>query len=333
MKPRNGKLISWSLIPAAVLLASGCNFSLTTDTLTTPQIIIVTATPQSRPGETQEPAPPSTAEPALTFTPTLELTPTHTATATVAPATMTAGQALSCVKGPHWILYEWVAGIAEGETVTLLAKAAEDWEEYYYVRKSNGTECWAFGGSSTKTGNPALLPLREAPPLPEIEFTITNQTGLIIVDVFIREKDEAAWGADRLGAGNIPVGGTFSLTLTAGFYDVQINDLSHNPLYEKHDRPIGSDANYRSLAVNEKLEFYILNNFAFDLCLFKFRQVGGDWEDLHTAADGAIAPGEKAIFNLLPAFYDVQIYRCTGPMAHSGVGVYFGPAIPGYNAP
>ena len=42
---------------------------------------------------------------------------------TTAPVTMTAGQNLSCVNGPDWILYEWVAAIDKGETVTLTARA------------------------------------------------------------------------------------------------------------------------------------------------------------------------------------------------------------------
>jgi hypothetical protein len=79
---------------------------------------------------------------------------------------MTAGQDLSCVKGPKFDLYDWVAVIKQGETVTLLARASPDWGEYYYVRMSNGTECWAFGGSSTKSGDTASLPVKEAPPTP-----------------------------------------------------------------------------------------------------------------------------------------------------------------------
>jgi hypothetical protein len=244
---------------------------------------------------------------------------------------MTAGQALSCVKGPHWALYEWVAAIAEGETVTLLAKASEDWEEYYFVRKSNGTECWAFGGSSTKTGNPALLPVREAPPLPEIEFTIQNQTGLDIGDVFIREKDAAAWGADRISALLHP-GESFSLTLTAGFYDVKINDFTGGTLYEKHDRPIGADANYRLLAVNEQMEFYIENHQGVDICKIRFRRVGFDWVVVHEEGDH-VHNGERATFLLLPARYDFEVYNCLNVMVDHANNLYFGPSTLGYTSP
>jgi hypothetical protein len=91
---------------------------------------------------------------------------------------MTAGQDLSCVKGPHWVFYEWVAKIVEGETVVLLARSPVERPDYFYVRKSDGTECWAFGGSSTKTGDLSILP--------EITYIIENQTGLNVPDVFIR---------------------------------------------------------------------------------------------------------------------------------------------------
>lgn len=79
---------------------------------------------------------------------------------------MTAGQDLSCVKGPRWDLYDFVTTIKKGEIVTLLARAPSEWGDYYYIRTSNGTECWAFGGSSTKNGDTSSLPEKEAPPTP-----------------------------------------------------------------------------------------------------------------------------------------------------------------------
>ncbi|MFN2300048.1 MAG: hypothetical protein ACK2UB_14480 [Anaerolineales bacterium] len=334
MKTITQTVLRWIALLAVAATTGACNLTLSADSSGSPQVLIVTATPDSQPADTQQQPPPDS-EPAATHTPTLEFTPTHTPTATEALPTMTAGQELSCVKGPHWILFEWVAKVSEGETVTLLAKASEDWEEYYYVRKSNGTECWAFGGSSTKTGEYYNLPVREAPPLPEIEFTIENQTGLEIFDVFIREEDSTDWGADRLGAtGTIPIGGTFSLTLTAGFYDVKISDPTHHPLYEMHDRPIGADANYRYLVLNQKMEFYIQNNYAFTLCEFQLRPIGScTWDTVHSAADGAVATGERITVDLLPGFYDIRIDRCSGPNVVNGLGWYFGPALDGYIFP
>jgi hypothetical protein len=100
--------------------------------------------------------------------PEISLTPTvaPTYTATSSSVTMTAGQDLSCVKGPKWNLYDFVTTIKKGEIVTLLARAPSEWGEYYYVRTSNGTECWAYGGSSTKNGDTSSLPEKEAPPTP-----------------------------------------------------------------------------------------------------------------------------------------------------------------------
>jgi hypothetical protein len=100
--------------------------------------------------------------------PEISLTPTFgpTNTATSSLVAMTAGQDLSCVKGPKWDLYDFVITIKKGEIVTLLARAPSEWGEYYYVRTSNGTECWVFGGSSTKNGDTSNLPVREAPPTP-----------------------------------------------------------------------------------------------------------------------------------------------------------------------
>jgi hypothetical protein len=73
----------------------------------------------------------------------------------------------------------------------------------------------------------------------------------------------------------IAPGASFSLTLTAGFYDVLINDVSHTPLYAKDDWPIGSESSYRINLLNTEIEFYFQNYFTFDLCTFSLRQAGG----------------------------------------------------------
>jgi hypothetical protein len=331
MKPEKPPLTRL-LVPLAIFfIGSACILSTPAGAVATSQIIVVTAT-----GEIQQPEgslPSATSEPTIAQTLTFTLTPTLTPTATTSPVTMTAGQDLSCVKGPHWIFYEWVAGIAEGEVVTLLAKASPEWEEYYYVRKSNGTECWAFGGSSTKSGDLSTLPVREAPPLPEVAYTIENKTGLRVPVVFIRGKDETVWGANRLSAILYP-GEKVSLTLTAGFYDVKILDEAFFALYEEYDRPIGSDPNYNYTLLDDEYEFYVQNNHPFDVCTFSFRPQGGStWTVLHSAADGHVATGAKAWFKLVPGFYDVAVYRCTGPLAGVITTHYVGPAIQGFNVP
>jgi hypothetical protein len=338
MKPTTKTVLRWITLLAVAATTGACNLTLSAGSSGSPQFLILTATSDSRPADTQQQPPPDS-EPAATFTPTLEITPTleftptHTPTATEALPTMTAGQELSCVKGPHWILFEWVAKISEGETVTLLAKASEDWEEYYYVRKSNGAECWVFGGSSTKTGDYYSLPVREAPPLPEVTYTIENATGLNVCDVHIREKDSTDWGADRLGTGWIAPGASHSLTFTAGFYDVRIKDCVCAVLYEEHDRAIGSDAGYRYTLLNNTVDFSIKNDFAFNVCRYDFRIAGGSWETLHSPADGTIANGQYADFTLLVGYYDIQVYRCTGPSAGTFPGRYIGPMTTTFTLP
>jgi hypothetical protein len=318
---------------AALILGGACILETAAGQTAAPQIIVVTATSQPGLQESQEQAPPPGGEPEATFTPGLTLTPTISPSATIAPPTMTAGQDLSCVKGPQWILYEWVAKISEGETVTLLARSPAEWPDYFYVRKAGGTECWAFGGSSTISGDTSTLPVREAPPLPVVQYTIENKTGLRVPVVFIRGKDETDWGANRLSAILYP-GEKVSIAISAGFYDVKILDEAFFTLYEEQDRPIGSDPNYRYTALDDEYEFYVQNNFAFDLCTFSFRPHGGStWTVLHSAADGHVAPGAKAWFKLIPGFYDVAVYRCTGPMAGAVTTHYVGPAIEGFNVP
>jgi hypothetical protein len=329
MKPEKSLSLRLFVLLITMVLGSACNLVMVGGQTAAPQVIVVTATGGTVPQGPVVPSP--TMEPTLTWTLAWTLTSEPTFTVTTAPVTMTASQSLSCVKGPHWILYEWVASIADGETVTLLARAAPEWEEYYYARKSNGTECWAFGGSSTKSGDPSSLPVKEAPPLPEVTYQIDNKTGLAVCDVLIRGKDETVWGADRLGGGTIAPGASFSLTLTAGFYDVLIRDCHTAVLYEKHDRAIGYDPDYRYTLLNNEVEFYFQNNFAFDLCWIWVKPQGGAWKELYSSAtDGHITPGAKAWVKLLVGLYDISFYRCTGAVVANGVDWYIGPDIPGF---
>jgi hypothetical protein len=169
------QFVRW--LPIAVLMFAGsaCNLAIGTQSAANPQFIVVTATLTT--GNPEPILPSSTLEPTQTQTPSVTLTPTLTLTPTMAGVTMTAGQDLSCVKGPKWDLYDWVAIIKQGETVTLLARSTPDWGEYYYVRMSDGTECWAYGGSSTKNGDTSSLPEKEAPPTPtpkiEVNYSVS----------------------------------------------------------------------------------------------------------------------------------------------------------------
>jgi hypothetical protein len=248
---------------------------------------------------------------------TATFTPSITATFTLAPVTMTAGQALSCVKGPDWKLYEWVAGIAEGETVTLIARAVPEIPDYYVVRKSNGTECWAFGGGSTINGSTAGLPVRETPPLPQVTYVIKNSVLINLCDVYIRPMDEAAWGIDRLGAEIIPTNSTFSVTLTAGYYDVQIKDCFFTVLYEEHDRAIGSDPAFRYQEIANDVDFHIQNNFPHSLCLIEIRWEFGSYENLYNAATdgGPIPSGGRKDFTRRTGTYQFRGSRCDGTVA------------------
>jgi hypothetical protein len=338
MKPAISRFKTLLFLAAILVLGNACLIE--TASNTTPMVIVIYATPQ--PGDNSQPvsnpteeinAPqPDAPEPTEEIAPTAE---PPTPTATTAPVTMTAGQALSCVKGPHWILYEWVAGIAEGETVTLLARNDAFGDTYYYVRKADGKECWAYGGSSTVSGDPYSLPEKEAPPLPKVTYVIENKTGLAVCDVLIREKDAGSWGADRLGAGTILPGASFSVELTAGFYDVLIKDCPAGAtLYEEYGRAIGADEGYRYTPVDTQVEFYIQNNHGFDICWFAFKPAGGNWMELHTEADGHIANGEKAWFTLTVGYYDVSIDRCLGGVnVDFAANVYFGPNSTGWTTP
>ncbi|MFN2300046.1 MAG: hypothetical protein ACK2UB_14470 [Anaerolineales bacterium] len=297
---------------AASIIGGACIASTPMASASSPQVVVITATRDGGGGE---------AAPTPTFT--LEWTATIEA-----PPTMTAGQELSCVKGPHWALYEWVAKIAEGETVILLARAPEEWADYYYVRKADGTECWAFGGSSVIDGSTAGLPEREAPPLPEITYVIENRTLLNVSGILIRGQDETAWGANRLSADLHP-GESFSLPLTAGFYDVQVTDYMGGVLYEEHDIPIGSDPGSRTTLVQPMIRFYFENTHPNAICELKTGPMGGTLSEVTIPDDGVIDPGEQIGLELLAGKYQFSFQGCGGAFFGAYGNVYVGPAMEG----
>jgi hypothetical protein len=305
-------LLARLLVPlAAMALGSACILEMAGGPTATPKVIVVTATGGIESQGSVVPSP--TMEPTLTLTWTLTrtFTPEPTFTATTAPVTMTAGQDLSCVKGPHWILYEWVASIAKGETVTLLAKAAPEWEEYYFVRKSNGTECWAFGGSSPKSGSLASLPVKEAPPLPVVQYAIDNKTLLPVCDVFIRSQYSTDWGADRLGSGTIAAGMIAGPNVTAGFYDVRINDCHGGTLFEKENTAIGSEPTSRYTLLENRIRFYIRNDSVFDICrISAIPHDSSGFIDLYTPADGTLHTGDQIWATLLAGMYEINLHEC-----------------------
>jgi hypothetical protein len=213
MKMKKSTLARICLLLVFALIGLACTVELTSPTEVPTEIPLPTSTIAPVPVESPSVTPTFTETPTETQIPTATetFTPEPTATPTQSPVTMTAGQNLSCVTGPNWILYKWITNISKGETVSLLAQIKYEEKQYYYVRKADGTECWAFGESSTIHGDPSTLPIKEAPALPKIKYTIENKTGLAACDVFIRPKKDTVWGADRLGASNIAIGAKFSL--------------------------------------------------------------------------------------------------------------------------
>jgi hypothetical protein len=322
------------LIPAvAIILGSACILESAAGPTPTPQVIVV---PGDGQGGSPEPVLPSpTLESILTLTATITFTPEPTSTATTAPVTMTAGQDLSCVKGPHWVLFEWVARINEGEVVTLLAKASPEWEEYYYVRKSGGAECWAFGGSSTKSGDLSTLPLRDAPPLPGITYTVENRMYLHVADIFIRGKDEAAWGADRLGAGMINPAASTAIPLTAGFYDVRMRDDWGEILYEKHDIPIGPEPSSSNIRLENQYSVTILNSSATNICRLNISALLAVISmDLTIPGDGVLSPGETIGTEGVAGIYWFKAFRCSDNALFREIGGFrIGPVHKSYNLP
>jgi hypothetical protein len=334
---KTGRILRMAVVLGAALFGSACILQMIGPN-STPGIDAATAAAGGAGPDSSAPAPLATNSPTieptftLTLLPSLTFTPTQTATATIAPVTMTAGQTLSCVKGPHYILFEWVAAIPVGETVTLTARSTPEWPDYYYVRKGDGTECWAFGASSTIHGDPATLPLREAPPLPTITLVIENKTHIPIADLYIRGKNETNWGADRLGAGLIAPGASFSLSLTAGFYDVQIRDTHASILYAKEDAPIGADQNSRFISVATSINFRLVNGSP-DQPICRILFIPSDLSEPFTIpipGDGAFTPGETMTFDLLVGEYSYRMFHCvTNATIWAANGVYFGPTFPG----
>jgi hypothetical protein len=335
----NSSMLMRRLIPAAaMILGSACILETAMGPAATQQVVVIPGGGQTgfvEPGvasptlESVLDLPPAwTATPQPTGTVTTEPgTPQPTSTATSGSVTMTAGQALSCVKGPHWVLYEWVTGIAKGETVTLLARSTADWPDYFYVRTSSGKECWAFGASSTKSGDPSTLPLRDAPPLPTITFIVQNNTYLSVEQLFIRAKNDSDWGADRL-PGTVEHGATFSLTLTAGFYDILVKDQRGGIVFEKNDAAVGPNASTRTATIDGRYSQRFHSVSTVDICRVHVESADASYQaNLTIPGDGRISPGEDVDLESLGGSFEVFFYRCGEDSAYwyAVSSVYFGP--------
>jgi hypothetical protein len=321
MKSHVLQIQRWLLPIAAVMLGSGCILEMAAGLTPTPQVIVIAGEGGNEPLDSGLPSP----TPESVFS----LTPTGTLTAATTPVTLTAGQDLSCVTGPDWILYDWVARVLEGETVTLLAKSDPAWPDYYFARRSSGEECWIFGNSSTISGDASGLPVREAPPLPTISYAVENQTALNVASIFVRGKDETAWGANRLGGALLPKA-TFTLSLTAGFYDVQIVDFMGGILYEKHDTAIGAEQSSRLTVLDNSIRFYFHNIYPNPICQIAFKPNGGTFTDYPIPDDGVISADETVWMTLLAGKYDINISGCGGSFS-AGIGnFYIGPAMEGF---
>jgi hypothetical protein len=303
------------VILGAAIIGIACNLQMAGPNPTA-QGIAATAAPEGSVPDPSSQAPDLLPSPTwtqeLTRILTATFTPSLTPTFTITLVTMTAGQNLSCVKGPDWILYEWVASIAKGELVTLTARATPDYKDYYYVRKSDGTECWAFGGSSILDGDPTALPLRDAPPLPTVTYVIQNQVYIPLCDVFIRGANESGWGADRLTAPSIAINNSFGIYITAGYYDVLIKDCNGTVLYEGDDRPIGSEPGSRTQVIANDVRFKIYNALVFSVCKIEIQPEGSTWKILFNSATdgGPFAVGAQKYFTLRTGNYQMRVTRC-----------------------
>jgi hypothetical protein len=316
----------WSAPLAAAVIGSACILQNAVPA-GTEQVIVVTATPDGAAAlpaqETQSGSTPEWTETlAATFTPSL------TATFTKTPVTLTAGQDLSCVTGPDWKLYEWVTKVAKGETVALVARAVPEIPDYYVVRKSNGTECWAFGGSSTINGSTATLPIRETPPLPIVNFVVRNRVYTPLITVYIRPASDSSWGANRL-TGPLPAGGETAISITAGYYDVRILGPFSLAMYEAFNRAIGADETYRILEVAPDVDFSIRNDLPFSICWIDVQPLGGSWQKLYATEDGggSIYSGNTRDFTLRAGAYGVRLTRCTSAVLPA-TGWFISPGMP-----
>jgi hypothetical protein len=321
------KTVRLTVLLGAALLGVAC-IAETAGPGNTPQVIVVTATPE---GAAQNPAQESplspTEEPAQLTTDAL--TPTITATYTAAPVTMTAGQELSCVTGPDWRLYEWVTKIPKDATVTLIARAVPEIPDYYVARTGDGKECWAFGGSSVVSGPVATLPVRETPPLPTVSFVVRNRVHIPLTTVYIRSAGDSSWGGNRIASPLADMSGETSISITAGYYDVRVLDVLGNVMYESYNRAIGADDAYRILTVDPDVNFTIRNDFSFSICWIDVMVMGDPWQKLYATEDGggSILTGQTRDFTLRAGRYSVRLTRCTSVVVGVAILAFY-PGMP-----
>jgi hypothetical protein len=164
-----------------------------------------------------------------------------------------------------------------------------------------------------------------------VRYVVDNQTGLDVCEVYISPVEDTVWGPNLLGGDVIAPWNDYGFDVVAGYYDVQILDCFGGILYEEWNRPIGSDEGYRFTTLDYEVEFYIQNNFGFNLCWFYFKpDYSATWDEHNTAP---VSPGARSWFTLTAGFYDINIHDCGGFWVDGATNVYIGPTTGGFTSP
>ncbi len=119
------------------------------------------------PGTTSIPLPAFTATipiPTASPSPTMTLTPSH--------PTLTLNLNANCRKGPSQV-YEVLTSLLAGQTVPIVGKNEQ--ETWWQVHIPTGELCWISGVTGSTQGNPAAVPVVQAPPTPVPGCYVYNQ--------------------------------------------------------------------------------------------------------------------------------------------------------------
>jgi hypothetical protein len=189
-------------------------------------------------------------------------------------------------------------------------------------------ECWVTlpcNKVGELFGDVDSLPVKKAPPRPEVAFEIDSQTGLDICKVFINPSGRADGAGNRLGDSVLNPHSRFTLKLAAGFYSMTVSDCRDGVLYGAERHGVGPGPEFRSQRIDTTVLVFINNPFAYNLYEIQMRPSDGSWTVLHNPGGGEFMPGKGIYLDLLVGYYDFIFTTCSGSVPLSADRVYVGP--------
>lgn len=144
-------------------------------------------------------------------------------------------------------------------------------------------------------------------------LNIINESQAPICNVYFSLNSDTAWGGDQLASGEeIAAGATHSFDITAGDYDVRVEDCNQDMLLQEQGISISGVYDLPIPAVERGAATLRIVNEGEQAVCYVFISSTGDsnWGDDHLGLDEKIELGSSRSFALADNTYDILVLNC-----------------------